>query len=668
MSSSSPQLSTGTIRRIHALGEGNHHNALSMENQDGSSNLAQTQPILQAITILPVKGKTDRFRIILSDGEYYCQGMLATQLNPLVLSNQLQTNDIVQIQDYMNNRVKDKLVLIVLNLTIVAKQAARIGSPVDLEKSGVVPVAAAAATTAPAAPLYPPQQQQQLLLPLTNSTNANPYSHQQHQYHTKPPAVVESMGRNPYGHRPGSAGGSAPIVRENHTSSTPLTPIAGLNMYNNRWTIRARVTAKSDIKTWNNAKGEGSLFSIDLLDSSGMDIRATFFKEAVDQFYPLLQIGNVYTLAGGKLKVANARYNTCKSNMEITFDTHSEIHLVPDGGDIQKINYDFQKIASIESVEAEKYVDILAVVKTVTEPVTLTSKKSGQELTKCDVTLVDDSGVEINLTLWGDKARHAPLELQGNPVVAARRCRVSDYGGKSVSAGDALVVQPDLPEAAALRQWWQTQGSTGAMASRSLSSSGGGGAGRMDAMVDRKTVASIKEDNLGMSDQFDWLSFKATVSFVKCDKEGGAWYPACFNAGEPCRNRFKVTQTTDGQWYCDKCQGSYPKCVRRWIFSGVVEDDTSSTWVSFFNEQAEALLGGATADDVYDKSYGEGGYDQDAYESIFSRARFTEWIMKCKVKKELVNDEARVKTSVHSLLPVDYLKESKDMLAEIAKF
>ena len=35
-----------------------------------------------------------------------------------------------------------------------------------------------------------------------------------------------------------------------------------------RWTIRARVTNKSSIRTWSNSKGEGRLFSVDLLDES----------------------------------------------------------------------------------------------------------------------------------------------------------------------------------------------------------------------------------------------------------------------------------------------------------------------------------------------------------------------------------------------------------------
>lgn len=35
-----------------------------------------------------------------------------------------------------------------------------------------------------------------------------------------------------------------------------------------RWTIRARVTNKSQIRTWSNSRGEGKLFSLELVDES----------------------------------------------------------------------------------------------------------------------------------------------------------------------------------------------------------------------------------------------------------------------------------------------------------------------------------------------------------------------------------------------------------------
>jgi replication factor A1 len=466
-----------------------------------------------------------------------------------------------------------------------------------------------------------------------------------------------------------------------------FTHISNLNMYNNRWTIRARVTSKSDVKTWSNAKGEGTLFGIELLDAGGTDIRATFFREAVDKFYPLLAVGKVYRLSGGKLKVANMQWNTCKSQYEITFDQNAEIHLDDDAGDIRSQSYSFVKLAQLESIPEKQVVDVVGVVKTVGDVVSLVSKKTGQELLKCDVGLADDSGVEVTVTLWGEKARKLAGELAGAlqhqhqpPVVAFRRARVSDYGGKTLSAGDGVDVDPAVPEAGALRGWWQTAGGAGGAALRSLSSAGSGGGGRMDSLADRKTVGSIKEEGLGHGgssgmmtgdgshqSKADWLTFKGTVMFIKKDREGGSWYTACPNAGEPCKNRFKVTQTTDMQYYCEKCQQTYDRCVRRWIFSASVEDDTASTWVNVFNEQAEQLLGGATADDVYSRTY-EGGQDQDGYDSYFARACFTDWVFRCRVSNELVNDEMRVKTTVQTMVPVDYAKECRDLLAEIAKF
>lgn len=35
-----------------------------------------------------------------------------------------------------------------------------------------------------------------------------------------------------------------------------------------RWTICARVTQKGQIRTWSNSRGEGKLFSIELVDES----------------------------------------------------------------------------------------------------------------------------------------------------------------------------------------------------------------------------------------------------------------------------------------------------------------------------------------------------------------------------------------------------------------
>lgn len=53
--------------------------------------------------------------------------------------------------------------------------------------------------------------------------------------------------------------------------------------------VKVRVTNKGQVKTWSNSRGEGKLFSMDLLDDSG-EIRMTAFNQQVDQMYELIKV------------------------------------------------------------------------------------------------------------------------------------------------------------------------------------------------------------------------------------------------------------------------------------------------------------------------------------------------------------------------------------------
>lgn len=65
-------------------------------------------------------------------------------------------------------------------------------------------------------------------------------------------------------------------------------PISGLSPYQNKWVIKARVTAKGPMRSWSNAKGEGKLFSMDLMDESGQ-IRVTAFRDQAEKYYDMIE-------------------------------------------------------------------------------------------------------------------------------------------------------------------------------------------------------------------------------------------------------------------------------------------------------------------------------------------------------------------------------------------
>lgn len=77
-----------------------------MKISRGDSTL---KPILQVTDLrkVPQNGQ-DRFRLQVSDGTHYFSGMLATQMNPVALSEELQKLCVIQLKEYIMNVVQDK--------------------------------------------------------------------------------------------------------------------------------------------------------------------------------------------------------------------------------------------------------------------------------------------------------------------------------------------------------------------------------------------------------------------------------------------------------------------------------------------------------------------------------------------------------------------------------
>ena len=96
----------------------------------------------------------------------------------------------------------------------------------------------------------------------------------------------------------------APASIPKSQGSTSIVPIQGLNPYQSKWTIKARVVAKQGIQTspTKNGCGESRLLSVSLMDHT-CDIKASFWNAAADRYQDALVVGKCYTFSRGRAQM-----------------------------------------------------------------------------------------------------------------------------------------------------------------------------------------------------------------------------------------------------------------------------------------------------------------------------------------------------------------------------
>jgi len=446
-------------------------------------------------------------------------------------------------------------------------------------------------------------------------------------------------------------------------------PVAELSTYQSKWTIKARVTNKAPMRTFSKgySGNGGKVFSVDLLDAMGGEIRASFFNEAADKFNAILEKGKCFTFSGGRVKVANRQYNNCNHRYELTFDSGAVVEMAKDDASIEVVKFSFVTLRAVAARNLPTTVDLCGVI-TGFKPVQPIKTKEGVELVKREIDLADDTATSMTVTLWGERAKQEDRIFEGKPVVVLKTVTVKEFRESrqgSLSQGGEFILQSTLPEAKRLQQWWSQGGSSQEL--KNLSEISGGGGGGWSSSAIPTTLSGLRTASEKVSYTPEIYSFVARLALVMMRKQGEArplHYMACQELREnnrPCNKR------VDEGGFCPSCNRA-GKVAPRLAARCRLVDFEDGVWLGSFHEAATKIIG-MSGEEVKAKELaaaekGEGGREE--LEAAIRKNYFAKPMkITVRAKMDSYQGESRTDVSVIDASPVTYGEHGRQMLSEI---
>lgn len=416
---------------------------------------------------------------------------------------------------------------------------------------------------------------------------------------------------------------SQPCVPEVFHLLTDLSP------YILNWSIKARVTRKSPIKTFRVVNGQRRSFSVVLKDTTGTEIEAVFYDGDLERFYDLLVLENVYCFSNGIVVQNSNKYGYTANDYTIKFGSRAKIIEVPDLGDIGFLSYNYMKLADIV-VHKPKIVDFLGVVTQI-YPVEKIDSKYRTNISKRSVELCDQSNLLIDLTLWDDQADNFPEN--GNFVLSLKGARISTYRGVSLTALSTTLIDTnpsgEMPDN--LRKWFENAKSS-VMDMEKVSRSGT----FASPLLDLKEASQVYDSFKGESFYHSFCGMVIDISVIR-----KLYYCACPNPH--CRGKGLYSPEPD-LYLCERCHQRVEHPRHRYAFSMVIADHTGSIRVSLLGNDilGEKIIGRKIDDWVQETK----DLTDIQIRTLLCPVFFNFFKLKLRTKLDTFNAETRVKTSV----------------------
>jgi len=558
------------------------------------------------VQVTKIQEKNSKYVITLSDGGKSAECALSSQKNSIVTQGEIEVGSIIEVPKYNVATIQGKRMIIVLDVEVAQKECEVLGSPTPTNQSAV----------------------------------------------TQPPRQAQSQSKRRSLNMLSSAGSGG---------NGEFIPISGLTPYGGtQHSIKVRVTDKQDVRTWKNDRGEGKLFSFVVMDKAGTEMRVTAFKEECDKFAPIIQEEKTYVIRKFRVKADNYRKGRVQNEYAITLQRDTIIEEIQESKQFAQKQVTFTTIADLENIQLEekesKYVDMMCYVREIGELQNITSR-AGKELTKRDLTLGDHTNLAISCTLWGQTAeQNDSTALPPGTIICLPNCRVSTFGGRSLSAGS--IKTSNLENYGDVYQQI-LQSSQGGIGQELKKLTVRGGFKEAERMCWDEALEQQKGVNVDNSGDYkgDWFQITGCVSFIPHSFEKPPWY----NAVPEGDSKGKVTENGDGTWTNLKTGDKYDTYKPRYVLRLRISDFSGGEYCSAFNEEATEFLG-ISAEDL--ETFVKNG-NEDGFEKPFTDAMFKPCNVKIKAKEDTYQGQSRVKYTIQELKEFDYVAESQKLFEEV---
>jgi replication factor A1 len=446
-------------------------------------------------------------------------------------------------------------------------------------------------------------------------------------------------------------------------------PLAELSPFSKNWIIKGRVTEKDRAPREFTRQGgaKGQVQSIEIMDETGADIKVTFWNEAVEKFN-FVKKGEVYTLKGGSVKMKQKKYNNTGHSYEISIDNNPLIQMATVEGEgaagFENVNpfqnKKFTKLDVVATMPLPATVDILVMVKSQQDPREIKPRnpKAGEEgkvVWARTLEVVDDTTNCLEVTVW-DQER-CDDSLVGR-CYAIQRCYIKEYNSRSATTSiDKMTVDPPVPEAEALKAWWESGGRTGKVTQLSDQSGGVREGAAVDTMEGTLAEMHSMKDTLVGDKKVDFTTIAYLGGIRTSDKEGNP-KPLTYDACPKTKRKLSGN-------YCQKCEKVYESPVATYILNGLLFEDASGmAWSSAVGNEPGVKLLKQEPEEMKRLQYS----DPETFQSKIHDALWQDVLqVKFRLSTEEYQGVPRARAQVLQCTPAKYVDCGKKALADLAK-